>query len=49
MDFQFGHPGRFNQMLVVWDAFKAYQNDGWCHLEIFGAEAPANSREAQNE
>jgi hypothetical protein len=40
MDFQFAHPGKFNQMLVVWDAFKAYQNDGWCHLEIFGSEAP---------
>ena len=36
-------------MLVVWDAFKAYQNDGWCHLEIFGSETPANSREAQKE
>ena len=49
MDFQFTHPGQFNQMLVVWDAFKAYQNDGWCHLEIFGAEARANSPEARKE
>jgi hypothetical protein len=39
-DFQFAHPGKFNQMLVVWDAFAAYGNDSWCHLEIFGAENP---------
>jgi hypothetical protein len=41
MDFQFAHPGQFNQMLVVWNAFKAYQNDGCCHLEVFGSDARA--------
>ncbi len=38
-DFQFAHPGKFTQMLVVWDAFTDYGNDSWCHLEIFGAES----------
>jgi len=38
--FRFAHPGNFNQMLVVWDGFKAYENDRWCHLEIFGSEMP---------
>ncbi len=40
-EFVFEHPGKFNQMLVVWDAFAAYENDRWNHLEIFGSEAPA--------
>jgi len=39
-DFLFAHPGKFNQMLVVWDGFKAYENDRWCHLEVFGSEMP---------
>ncbi|MEI6234437.1 MAG: hypothetical protein WCT04_15400 [Planctomycetota bacterium] len=39
-DFQFAHPGPFNQMLVVWDAFTDYGNDAWCHLEIFGSRNP---------
>jgi len=39
-DFQFARPGKFNQMLVVWDAFEAYGNDSWCHLEVFGVEMP---------
>ena len=39
-EFRFAHPGKFHQMLVVWDAFEAYQNDRWCHLEVFGSEAP---------
>jgi len=39
-DFLFEHPGNFNQILVVWDAFAAYENDRWNHLEIFGAELP---------
>jgi hypothetical protein len=37
-EFQFARPGRFNQMLVVWDAFKAYENDRWCRMEVFGSE-----------
>ncbi len=47
-EFQFAHPGQFNQMLVVWDAFTDYGNDSWCHLEIFGSgnedagDAPKN-------
>ena len=40
-DFLFVQPGQFNQILVVWDAFAAYENDRWNHLEIFGAEEPA--------
>ena len=39
-EFQFAHPGKFNQMLVVWDAFKEYENDRWCRMEVFGAETP---------
>ena len=37
-DFLFAHPGNFNQLLVVWDAFTTYENDRWNHLEIFGVE-----------
>ncbi len=42
-DFRFAHPGKFSQLLVVWDAFAAYENDRWNHLEVFGAELTANS------
>ena len=41
-DFVFARPGKFNQMLVVWDAFTTYENDRWNHLEVFGAEQTAN-------
>jgi len=44
-DFLFEHPGKFNQILVVWDAFAAYENDRWNHLEIFGSDAPATVKE----
>jgi hypothetical protein len=44
-DFLFAHPGKFNQILVVWDAFAAYENDRWNHLEIFGSDAPATVKE----
>ncbi len=36
--FALAQPGKFNQILVVWDAFAAYENDRWGHLEMFGAE-----------
>ena len=39
-EFQFARPGTYNQMLVVWDAFAAYENDRWNHLEIFGSVEP---------
>lgn len=42
-DFLFAHPGNFNQLLVVWDAFTTYENDRWNHLEIFGAEETAKA------
>ena len=39
-EFRMKQPGKFNQMLVVWDAFAEYENDRWNHLEVFGAETP---------
>ena len=33
-DFLFAHPGKFNQMLVVW------RERRWCRIEMFGAETP---------
>jgi hypothetical protein len=46
-DFLFAHPGKFNQMLVVWDAFQTYENDRWSHLEMFGSETPAKGNDAK--
>lgn len=37
----FMRPGKFNQMLVVWDTFTTHENDCWNHLEIFGIEETA--------
>ena len=42
-DFLFAHPGKFNQVLVVWDAFTTYENDRWNHLEMFGGEEPVKA------
>jgi hypothetical protein len=39
--FRLEHPGKFNQMLVVWDGFAAYENDRWSRLEMYGVENPA--------
>ena len=33
-------PMKVNQMLVVWDGFKAFENDRWRRLEVFGSETP---------
>lgn len=38
--FELARPGSYNQMLVVWDAFAAYENDRWSRLEMFGVETP---------
>ena len=38
--FVLARPGSYNQMLVVWDAFAAYENDRWSRLEMFGVETP---------
>jgi hypothetical protein len=38
--FRLERPGKYNQMLLVWDAYVAYENDRWSHLEMFGSEAP---------
>jgi hypothetical protein len=46
-DFPFAHPGQFNQMLVVWDAFTDYGNDSWCHLQIFGSGIPDGAAGSQ--
>ena len=37
-NFALAHPGKFNQIIFVWDAFAAYENDRWSHLEMFGVE-----------
>ena len=48
--FRLEHPGKYNQMLVVWDGFAAYENDRWSRLEMFGVEMPTQAgRPARNE
>ena len=37
--FPLERPGTYNQMLLVWDSYAAYENDRWSHLEMFGVKA----------
>jgi hypothetical protein len=37
-DFQLKFPGKYSQILLVWDAVEKYDNDSWSHLEMFGTE-----------
>jgi len=38
--FRLEHPGKYNQMLLVWDSKKTYEYNRFAHFEMFGAEAP---------
>jgi hypothetical protein len=47
--FRLEHPGKYNQILVVWDAFAAYENDRWSRLEMFGVETPSGGAGAREQ
>jgi hypothetical protein len=34
------HPGKYNQMLLVWDSKKTYEYNRFGHFEMFGVETP---------
>jgi hypothetical protein len=38
--FLLAKPGKYNQILVVWDLHRTIQNNRWSHLEMFGVETP---------
>jgi len=46
--FPLERPGTYNQMLLVWDSYAAYENDRWSHLEMFGAQKPDAGDEHRN-
>jgi hypothetical protein len=42
-------PGKYNQMLLVWDCKKTYEYNRFGHFEMFGAEEPDNGGARKNE
>ncbi len=43
-DFALAKPGKYNQMLLVWDLKKAYEYNRFGHFEMFGVEELAERR-----
>jgi hypothetical protein len=42
------HPGKYNQMLLVWDSKKTYEYNRFAHFEMFGSEMPDASGGPEN-
>jgi len=43
------HPGKYNQMLLVWDCKKTYEYNRFAHFEMFGSETPDAGGASTNE
>jgi hypothetical protein len=43
------HPGKYNQMLLVWDCRKKWENSRFGHLEMFGVETPGAGGAPKNQ
>jgi hypothetical protein len=46
--FMLNRPGKYKQILVVWDGYAAYENDRWSRLEMFGVETPPTSNKPKD-
>jgi hypothetical protein len=43
------HPGKYSQMLLVWDCKKTYEYNRFAHFEMFGVETPEAGGPSSNE
>jgi len=47
--FLLNKPGKYNQMLLVWDSKKTYEYNRFAHFEMFGSDAPDAGGASKNE